>query len=183
MSKRPQLSDMASAAQVLDDQALEQAVRIASDAAAEQRPARLARGHKWCVYSANAAVKRLREAGIRSRAVQTPDWHYRPDPEGHPQQFVTRKDCGFQHAGAHDPSHTWIELEDGTILDPTISQFKIKRDWPSLRGMSSVAVVRPGDEYASYYDATPLAGNEHVWTGHSELYSGWGDEDGSSLAL
>jgi hypothetical protein len=57
-----------------------------------------------------------------------------------------------------DDSHTWIVLEDGTILDPTIRQFidspnanaeqqKTARGYPYVNGFPDVAVVPVGHPF------------------------------------
>ncbi len=57
-------------------------------------------------------------------------------------------DCTFGH-------HTWIELSDGTIVDPTITQFGTQEEvgWP---GTSRTAIVPSGHPFAAKYGRRPV---------------------------
>ena len=66
-----------------------------------------------------------------------------------------------EFGGCHaDPSHAYLVLDDGTIIDPTIRQFrdsprasaaqrKLVEGWPFLPAAPEVAVIRAEDPFAA----------------------------------
>lgn len=82
----------------------------------------------WCGHACERVSDYLREQGIEHQIVDSPD--------------ETLSQWGH---------HTWIEFPDGTLLDPTITQF-MGEGHPSVPGTKRTAVVPPGHPFAERYD-------------------------------
>lgn len=176
---RPVLTPLARLNVSFTDEQLVHIATVAEAAAKEMKPKRMSGSHKWCVKTSEVLVFDLRAQGIACRVVQTPDWHHRDPSPTRTTTFTTRTDGGFRHGDKHDPSHTWVELADGTIIDATIKQFSVK-DFPRLPGHPSIAVIRPDDPYMSHYDSRPLPGNEvDCWKTYGHNYTAWANPDQS----
>jgi len=101
--------------------------------------------HNWCGEASREVAAHLTQAGIQARVVSG----------------------GFRGNG-----HTWVELSDGTIIDPTIEQYIDRTDerhvvdaevpWRGGEEDGRVAVIPPSHALHGDYETEQRAGQEAV---------------------
>lgn len=143
----------------LPSEPLEDLVWLAEEIASERELE--SEGNKWCVFTASEGAALLRDAGLPALQRQAPDWvsfsHVEAADGSLDSTPLLRENCGFLHPddpARSDPSHCWIELADGTILDPTISQFELV-EFPHDERWPTLAIIAPKHPFARCYNAAP----------------------------